>query len=518
MKKELLNKLSQPTDGASLAFLRIFYGWIMAIDVIRLYLKGNLETYYFTPTMEFTYFFAPWVGHFSEPVMTTLFLACSPLALCMMLGYRFRITGFLFLVIQTYFFLSNPLNYLNHIYFALILGFLLWVTPSHRIWSLDAVRNRKKGTWPENDSIPRWAIYLILIQMEIMLVSAGLVKLSPEFYEGHPLREWLVKILDYPLFYYEWEIRVAIFLSIATHLLIAPFLLFKKTRLYALGMYAFFHLSNHFIFPGIGVFPFLTFAATTMFLDPSWPRRFLGFFKRQKDKIWPVRIDPQNHKFPHQKLTPFLLSFLCLWIIIQLFLPIRHFLIPGNVHWDRNGNLFAWQMMLISRRFGDGTKFYICANKKDEEATCRKDYRQDSYLSLMPYTQLYMYPDLALQYAHQLAENVKKSGYDEVRVYGVVRKSISGRPYQNYWDPDIDLTKVERSFWKDDFLLPLKYDRPDIPPLKARLKNNLQRKYGYWKEVRHPALLNMDDDYHQMLPQEVYEYRLREIERQKAEK
>ncbi len=519
MENSFLKRLMQPADGASLAFLRISYGLIMAIDIMRLYLKGNLTTYYFIPKMEFNYHFAPWVGHFPDHIMVGLYCFGFILSICFMLGYRFKVTGILFILIQIYFFLTNPLNYLNHIYLAIILGFLLWVTPAHKIWSLDSIRFRKKGTWKENDTIPRWPIYLLMIQIEIMLIYAGITKLTPAFLEGHSLREWLNYIYEYWLFSYEWQIRVAVFIAIATHLLMAPFLLFKKTRLFALVAYGFFHLSNHIMFSGIGIFPFLTFTATTIFLSPSWPRRCMASIQKWRNKIFkkpsvanshenfcPIQKDYQNENFLYRKLSKPFLFFLCFWLCLQIVLPLRHFLIPGNVHWDRNGNMFSWQMMLISRRFGEGGGFYICADKPDKTKFCRKDFFEDSYLPLHAYVQIYMYPDLALQYAQQLKEEFLEQGYTDARVYGVARHSISGRPFQNYWNPDIDLTKIKRSLWKDNFILPLKGERPGIPPLDAKLNGKLKSEFGYWKEIYPNNDMQLEDNYHQMYPKEVFEY------------
>lgn len=519
MNNSFLQKLTSPVDAASLAFLRIAYGLIMAIDIVRLYIKGNLHVYYLEPTMAFNYYFAAWIGQFSDQILIGLYWAGFILSICFMLGYRFKVTGLAFVLIQAYFFLSNPLNYLNHMYLAIIIGFLLWLTPSHKIWSLDSIRYRKKGVWGKNDSIPKWSIYIMIIQLEIMLIFAGLVKLTPEFLEGHSLREWFNYVYAYEIFSYEWQIRVGVIIAVLTHLLAAPFLLIKKTRVFALMAYGFFHISNATIFSGIGIFPYLTFAATTVFLDPSWPRTFMQSLKTwwQKKLKWPriltfktgwiVRTDPENKNYTYKKMGTFLKLFLCFWITLQIFLPLRHYLISDNVHWDRGGNLFSWQMMLISRRFAEDGGFYICGENAENNTVCSKDTFEDSHLPLKTYVQIYMYPDLALQYAAQLKKlYLEEKGYKTARVYGVIRISMSGRPFQNYWDPDIDLTTIKRSFWGDNFILPVKHDRPDIPPLNAKLSGNLTTKYGYWQDIYPKSDLRLYDNFHQKLPREVFDY------------
>lgn len=522
------DKMAQPVDGASLAAFRIMYGFIMAYHVASNYLKGMLVYNYFKPTMEFNYHFAQWVGHLPDSVLTILYGISFICAVCVMLGYRYKITALLFVLIETYFFLSNALDYLNHLYFVIILGFLLWMTPAHKLWSLDAIRNRKKGVWPASDAVPKWAVYLLIIQMEIMLLYAGFVKFTPEFIEGHALREW---ISNYPLFAYEWQIRVAVLVGTATHMLAAPLLLFRKTRGIGFCFYALFHFSNHIMFKEIAIFPFITLAATTIFLDRSWPRICMGSAKyywqllinalvkakRSTSAVFqtfPPRQDNENKHYVAKPMSTALKTFFIVWCLVQALLPLRHYLIPGYVHWDRNGHLLSWHMMLISRKFGEGSNFYICGEKAGEETKCWEDYKEDSNLPLGLYVEIYMYPDLAIQYAHQLEDRYKKKGYEDIRVYGVVRHSMSGRPYQNYWDPDIDLTKIERSIWKDEFLLPVKYDLPEIPPLKAKIQGRLETDYGYWKELYPPNNMMMYNNFHQRYPKEVFNYYRQQYEKQ----
>ena len=59
---------------------------------------------------------------------------------------------------------------------------------------------------------------------------------------------------------------------IALHLIGAPLLLFRRTRLYVIAIYFVFHLMNVVLFR-IGIFPWMTMAATLLFLEPDWPKR-----------------------------------------------------------------------------------------------------------------------------------------------------------------------------------------------------------------------------------------------------
>ena len=62
--------------------------------------------------------------------------------------------------------------------------------------------------------------------------------------------------------------------SIALHLIGAPLLLWKRTRLAVFCVYAVFHTINAFVF-NIGIFPWMTLGATLLLFDPDWPRQVL---------------------------------------------------------------------------------------------------------------------------------------------------------------------------------------------------------------------------------------------------
>ena len=112
--------------------------------------------------------------------------------------------------------------------------------------------------------------------MEVIYIYAGLVKINPDWLALHPLKEWFANRSDYPVigqfFIKDWAVAMAAYGVIALHLIGAPLLLFKKTRLYVFAVYAGFHLLNVWIF-NIGIFPWLTLLSTLIFFDPAWPKQ-----------------------------------------------------------------------------------------------------------------------------------------------------------------------------------------------------------------------------------------------------
>jgi hypothetical protein len=75
-------------------------------------------------------------------------------------------------------------------------------------------------------------------------------------------------------------------------------------------------------------------------------------------------------------------------------------------------------------------------------------------------------PDLVLQFAHYLAEEKRREGYDDVEVRARVMVSLNGREPQLLIDPNVDLAKEQVS------LLPAQWIVPLTTPLGSRLSNH----------------------------------------------
>ncbi len=123
-----------------------------------------------------------------------------------------------------------------------------------------------------------WSICLFRIQFEIILLYAGIVKINPDWLRLEPLGMWLSRndhwAIIGPYFNHDWVVAMAAYGSILIHIIGAPLLFFRRTRMAVIILYFSFHIMNHFQF-SIGIFPWLTMAATLMFLDPDWPKQLI---------------------------------------------------------------------------------------------------------------------------------------------------------------------------------------------------------------------------------------------------
>ena len=427
-------------SGQSLAVFRIAFGLIMAYDVWRFVKYDRLYRYYVEPEFWFTYYGFSWVKPLPEPYIYYAWYLVGALAILVALGlfYRVAIAGFTLLF--SYFFLLDKSEYLNHFYMVILFAGLLCLLPANRAWSLDAVLFRRG----RSEAVPRWSIWALRTQMEIILIYAGLVKITEDWLKLEPLGTWLRASADYVFFgellYHDWVIAVGAYGTIVLHLLGAPLLLFRRTRLPTFIVYCFFHVANAFFF-NIGVFPWLTIAATTIFFEPDWPRRFLNWLGGRFRTLPPPALVTAP-ALPRSWASLSLVGVLLAWMVLQVLVPLRSFLYPGEVRWAGEGHRFSWRMRIYDRE-ARGTFEVV-----DPATGERWDVEPTYYLTQRQADTMMTRPDMILQFAHYLEGLWAHDGYRDVEVYAHVDMSLNGREYQPLVKPDVDLTTRTTSPWQ----------------------------------------------------------------------
>ena len=277
-----LTGLFAPVDAASLVFLRVSFGVIMLVECWRFWEHGWIGRYFIYPDFYFKYYGFEWVHPWPGDGMYWHFVGLAVLSFMITVGLFYRFAMALFVVAFSYIFLLDQARYLNHFYLVIIVAFLMMLVPASRSYSVDAWIRAKRGK-PQDFSVPMWSIWLFRAQFEVLYLYAGIVKINPDWLRLEPLGMWLARRDDFlligPMFNEDWVVAIAAYGSIALHVFGAPLLLFKRTRIYITVVYFAFHLSNHFLFT-IGIFPWMTMAATMMFFDPDWPRQVWRSLRR----------------------------------------------------------------------------------------------------------------------------------------------------------------------------------------------------------------------------------------------
>lgn len=455
-----LKALLFPIDIASIVFFRVIFGLILLWETTRYFSNDWIGQYWVRPKHHFTY----WPFDFLQPLpgdgMYWLFGLLAILSIMIMIGAYYRIATVLFFVGFTYSFLLEQARYLNHFYLVILIAFLLIFIPANRAFSVDAKQNRAL----KSSIAPAWCLWVLRFTLGLPYFWGGVAKINPDWLKGEPLRMWLAETTDFPIigrfFTEEWMVYFMTYSGLLLDLLIIPFLLIKRTRKWAFIIGLLFHLMNSELF-SIGIFPWFMLIATAIFFNPSWPRSLYNSINPNSAR--PVPVLKENFRltpgFINQKLV---LSFLFLWAALHIALPLRHFFIPGDVHWTEEGHKYAWHMKLRSKK-GE-TSFIV----KDKNTGEEEIVQPKKYLKSWQIRKMSGWPNMIWQMAQIIKKDYKEKGRD-VAVYAQSEASLNGRQFQYLIDPKVDLTTVSRpGFGPVSWIVPLQI------PLSQQMKSKTE--------------------------------------------
>jgi len=285
-------------------------------------------------------------------------------------------------------------------------------------------------------------LWLVRLQIGVVYFYGGISKLNDDWLRGEPMRHWLWERSGMPLvgqfFHEEWLVDVLSYGALLLDLSIVPLLLWRRTRLTAFVVAVLFHLMNSLLWT-IGIFPWLMIAATTLFFPPDWPRRV---FRR-------VGCAHQSASEPARWWAQPTLLLAALYALIQALVPLTHFCYPGSVLWTGEGHRFGWHML---HRKMDGVVLF---DVRDPTTGNAVEVDPTTYLAPHQYRQLPGRPDMLLQFAQHLADEMSPPGGPrfEVRVRTLV--SLNGRKPQPIVDPEYNLAAAPRNLRHKTWILPL---------------------------------------------------------------
>ena len=73
-------------------------------------------------------------------------------------------------------------------------------------------------------------------------------------------------------------------------------------------------------------------AATILFVEPDWPRRIL------RAAPLTAAVSPPVYSNLYRKV---MVGFVGLYLALQILIPLRHWLYPGEVSWTEEGHRFS---------------------------------------------------------------------------------------------------------------------------------------------------------------------------------
>jgi len=451
-RPRLRDALFAPVDIAPIIFFRISFGLLMFIEVLAYTFYGPVADNWAAPKFHFTYFNFEWV---KAPPGNWMYALCGVMmlsALAITAGFFYRTAALIFAIGFSWFFLIEQAQYMNHFYLICLIGFTAVFLPAQRALSFDCWR--KPGL--RADTAPAWNLWLLQAHMAIAYFFGGIAKINSDWLRGEPIRTWLFtgnmgeKVPAALKF--EEMVYLLSYGGLLLDLLAAPFLIWRKTRLFALAAAIIFHLSNAYLFK-IGVFPFLSIIMTLLFLSPSWFRKIL----RLRPAATPATA--------YWSCSTAIVVLLVIYGAYHFLMPLRHWLYPGNVHWTEEGHRYSWHMMLRTKK---GNAYFVVEDRKTKELW---RVQPRPYLSARQNNKMAVQPEQLLQFAHYLRERWSPR---DVAVYAVSEVRLNDHKPALLVDPEVDLSRVERSLKPASWILPFGNDRP-IP-----------RRFRFAKEAPRP--------------------------------
>lgn len=425
--------LREPEDGASLAFFRVCFGSIMLWEVFRYWSGGRIPRYYIEPGFLFSFvpFIKPWGG----TGMYWHFGLLGVLAVLIAVGLFYRVAAALFCVAFTFVFLLDKAQYLNHLYLVCLISFLMILVPANRVASVD--RRLMFPNAPE--TVPRWSLLLLRAQVAIVYFYGGLAKLNSDWLRGEPVGTWIAERSDAPvigpLLALPASGLVFAYGGLFIDLSLGFLLFYRRTFVIGAALAVMFNTLNAIIF-SIGIFPYFMIASLALFPDPSWPRRL--FESKSEGGEARDAAEAPRSAGPMRAGEKALLALIHGYMLVQLTLPLRHWLYPGDVNWTEDGHRFSWRMKLRDKDVTSFGMVVVDPRSGAEEAIDPAEWMNDRQ-----FRKMITRPDMVVQFAQHVADQREAAWGVRPAVRVEIIASLNGGPPRNLINPRANLAAAD---------------------------------------------------------------------------
>lgn len=323
-----------------------------------------------------------------------------------------------------------------------ILCWLMCLVPANRDVSIDVKRDPSLKT----DQYPSWVNLIFIVQTAIVYFYAGISKINADWLSGKFISIQFSRLSHHHWFgdiYGNKVFQLFICYSgLFLDLLIVPLLLWKRTRYFAFAAFCMFHLFNSYSFR-IGIFPYLSIATALFFLDSQFTNRLL--FRKTLGPSF--KTEPAEQPFSFFRKA--LLVLLCTHFSLQLLLPLRSSLYPGNVFWTEEGYRMSWKMMLRAK-YG-----WIHFKVVDAETGKTWVINPAGHFNKYHVSWIAICPDIVWQYAQRIKKDFRQKGYPGINVYAIDSVVLNNASPRLLIDTTVDLAKVKwEPFRHSEWILP----------------------------------------------------------------
>lgn len=419
------------------------FGIMLLMSIVRFWSNGWIHDLYIKPLIYFPFYgfeFVKPLGYNSY----YLFALCGLSALFVAVGFLYRLSSIVLFLSFTYIELIDKTTYLNHYYFISLICFLMIFMPANVSFSVDSFFRKKSF-----QQIPAWTIDAIKFMVCILYFYAGLAKINSDWlFEALPLKIWLPARNDMPIIGWLFEYKATAFVFSwvgCIYDLLIPFLLWnKRTRIWAYLAVIVFHVLTSMLFP-IGMFPYIMIVTALVFFSADFHLKIIHFI----NKILKMNNSNVfvNECFEYGNYSQKVIKMiLVVFFVIQIVLPFRYLLYPGQLFWTEQGFRFSWRVMLIEKA---GLAEFTIKDKLGKRIVVNNR----DFLTALQEKMMSTQPDMILQYAQFSGKFYANNGFVEPQVYVDSYVALNGKMGRPLVDPKVDLMKEKESLFHKKWIL-----------------------------------------------------------------
>lgn len=444
--KTISEKLFTPVDAFPAQLFLRFFGLAIILQTLSYVSSNFIDGGLLHQKFLFTYDFFSFIKPISAPglklIMGLFFLSGISL-----LFYRLIMPS---LIVFTgsflYFFLMEKSYYNNHFYLMLLMAFLFCF--------FRPVRNTEKGVF----LIPYWMLLILQLQIVIVYFYGGVAKLNYDWLiNQQPMRSLLqnsVKTSAFPgLAGNVVTLYIINYGGLVFDLCIGFLLWIKRTRKIAIAFILLFNALNFLLFNfgiggDIGIFPFFMSATVILFASPERLKKYFSFLIKQVPKT--KNKNKTDTLIDFQKQQQLVLPLLSIYLVLQLLLPLRHWVYPGNTSWTEKGSRFSWRMKANTKK--SHISYFVKLNPADS----LRELDNGKFINTQQEYAMGNDPVMIWQFAQFLGAELRKKKFVGSEIYTSAKVSMNNSPYYPVIDSTLDLLKLKHNLVEaDTWILPM---------------------------------------------------------------
>ncbi|MFM7101425.1 MAG: HTTM domain-containing protein, partial [Verrucomicrobiota bacterium] len=334
-----------------------------------------------------------WLPLLPPPLLQAVVVGMGVAALALAAGWWVRVSaGWVFLAWGYLYAVESTRTYwMSYYYLELLVVFLLvWMPSGARL----GVRSGRRAGVAWTGQVPGWTVFLLRAQLVVAYFYAGWAKVNADWLlDAVPVRWFLTRPhvarrLDFflgadgqaqarELLQGEFLAYLLSWAGAAFDLGVGFLLLARRTRVLGVVLMLVFHGTNHFLlFEDIEWFPLVGVLTATIFLEPDWPDRLgawlghprlpspdwrwalggavllpvvglaLGWGARASRGRGGATVRPGGTEVASGSRSAgwWTAAGVAAWVGVQVLLPLRHLLIPGDHRLTLEGLSFSWRL------------------------------------------------------------------------------------------------------------------------------------------------------------------------------